>query len=507
MARDHQADWLTSKEAAALLRVHPKHIYRLLQRGLPAHRVGGQWRFTSAELQAWARRGAGDARREPRAEGNHPPHLSTAVATGACLVATAGDLAIEALLAEVNRQSPPALGPVHGDPLAAAALLESGAVLAVAVLGEAAALPSVRVARLHVAHEEFGLAAAPGATVPALPSLARGTVRLASWSQATDLRRAFDAVLGRAGLDPTRVHRSAGFHATQVDVVMALLRGEAVAAVTTAAWARRAGLPFVALGSIPLGLVVTVPSLASPGLIRCWEVLQSASFREALQQAGGYDLAGTGAIRYLPAAGLPDGEGRPPPAPEAAPASDDAVRLAVLLRPGGADAGGVLGHLAADLTRLGLRVAGFVRVPRRGRGGVQGYDLKRLGRPGRVPLARREAASGGSSYARFAFRAGAFRTAAGWLKSDGAHADVLVIDGAGALEAGGGGHLATLVWACRRVGRTAVVLCVREDHLPTILQRLGRTMAGVLRLSLADGQDDRARGAFAGRIQQALAPG
>lgn len=38
-----------------MLRVHPKHIYRLLRRGLPARRVGGHWRFSSTEIERWAR--------------------------------------------------------------------------------------------------------------------------------------------------------------------------------------------------------------------------------------------------------------------------------------------------------------------------------------------------------------------------------------------------------------------------------------------------------------------
>jgi excisionase family DNA binding protein len=47
---------LTSTECAALLRVHPKHLYRLLRRGLPGHRVGGgHWRFDRDEVLAWMR--------------------------------------------------------------------------------------------------------------------------------------------------------------------------------------------------------------------------------------------------------------------------------------------------------------------------------------------------------------------------------------------------------------------------------------------------------------------
>jgi excisionase family DNA binding protein len=47
---------LTSPECAELLRVHPKHLYRLLRQGLPGHRVGrGHWRFDRDEVLAWMR--------------------------------------------------------------------------------------------------------------------------------------------------------------------------------------------------------------------------------------------------------------------------------------------------------------------------------------------------------------------------------------------------------------------------------------------------------------------
>jgi excisionase family DNA binding protein len=44
---------LTRKQAAALLGVNPHHIPRLIERGLPAHRLGNRWKFCRAELLAW----------------------------------------------------------------------------------------------------------------------------------------------------------------------------------------------------------------------------------------------------------------------------------------------------------------------------------------------------------------------------------------------------------------------------------------------------------------------
>ena len=45
---------LTTHEVAALLRVHPKHVYRLLKRGIPTRRAGGKWLFPRDEVLRWA---------------------------------------------------------------------------------------------------------------------------------------------------------------------------------------------------------------------------------------------------------------------------------------------------------------------------------------------------------------------------------------------------------------------------------------------------------------------
>src|SRR5579859_6525248 len=51
---------LTTKDVATLLRVHPKHVYRLMKRDLPALRVGNEWRFNREDVLRWAA-GAGGA--------------------------------------------------------------------------------------------------------------------------------------------------------------------------------------------------------------------------------------------------------------------------------------------------------------------------------------------------------------------------------------------------------------------------------------------------------------
>lgn len=44
---------MTREQAAELLQVNPHAIPRLVREGLPAHRLGTQWRFRRSELLAW----------------------------------------------------------------------------------------------------------------------------------------------------------------------------------------------------------------------------------------------------------------------------------------------------------------------------------------------------------------------------------------------------------------------------------------------------------------------
>ena len=53
--------WLSLAEIAAYLGVSKDSVYRWLeQRRMPAHKVGRQWKFKAAEIDAWVRGGKAD---------------------------------------------------------------------------------------------------------------------------------------------------------------------------------------------------------------------------------------------------------------------------------------------------------------------------------------------------------------------------------------------------------------------------------------------------------------
>ena len=61
--------FLTNKEVAAILRIHPAVVDRMARRGeIPALKVGKYWRYRKSELAAWKGSGVESARQPCRIE-------------------------------------------------------------------------------------------------------------------------------------------------------------------------------------------------------------------------------------------------------------------------------------------------------------------------------------------------------------------------------------------------------------------------------------------------------
>lgn len=279
---------LTTEDVAALLQVHPKHVYRLLRRGLPGHRMGGEWRFARDEVLRWVEaRGA-----RPEAPASAEPSESEGSAPS--LVAANGDVAVELLLARANALGAPFLGFVPADRDGAMELLRRGEVLAAGchAKGPPSHLEGARLARIHLVFREVGLAGAVGG----LTSLAGQ--RLAARPPTAGVRAHLDRALLDAGLDPSAILAGAIVYDTHRDALLAVVRGEADVALVTRAWAWRVGVPFHSLATEAYGLVVRAGDLGDPRVVRLCEVAQSAGYKAELGRIPGYDAKGAGDIRY-----------------------------------------------------------------------------------------------------------------------------------------------------------------------------------------------------------------
>jgi excisionase family DNA binding protein len=287
---------LTTREVASLLQVHPKHVYRLLKRGLPAHRVGDEWRFDEDEVRRYCRaRGDLAATLPQQQEAAAPP-----------LLAANGDLAMLLLFDEARKRGGPFLGHVQADHATGLALLQRNTVMLTGCHGNSIPpeMSGRGLARIHVAEREVGLAHRRGTRLRS----ASGIVgrRLAYRPSTAGVRAHLDRALGSAGVELERAYAQATLYDSHRDVVMALVRGDAEVGLVSRAWAARAGLGFLPLASEAYGLVLRASDLGDPRVVALCEIAQSGAYRTKLRRDFGYEARRAGEIRV----GAP-GPGKP----------------------------------------------------------------------------------------------------------------------------------------------------------------------------------------------------
>lgn len=280
---------LTTVQVASLLNVHPKHVYRLLRRGLPARRVGGDWRFDRDEVLQWA--GPTNAPEAPAIEVVPPSAAPVA------LLAANGDILVDVLLDLVNER-PPLVGFVKADRDRALQLLAEGAAMFAGSHGRAfpAALAGVRLARIHLVEREVGLVAPPGKPVPPPSRLAK--LRFGYRPQSAGVVVHLEKVARDEKLDLAKLLGRAVLFDSHRDVVFAVLRGSVDVGLTTRAWAEAVGLAFRPLAFETYGLLLRATDLPRPEVVKLCEVAQSRRFLDRVHAIPGYVTSGCGLMRY-----------------------------------------------------------------------------------------------------------------------------------------------------------------------------------------------------------------
>jgi putative molybdopterin biosynthesis protein len=283
---------LTTTDAARLLRVHPKHVYRLLRLGLPGHRVGGEWRFFAEEVLRWSgartasSRGKADVVEPAGARGTPP------------LLAANGDIAVERLLARLKGGEGGPLGFVQADRGEGLELLRRGEVLAAGCHGDEipTAIDERRLAFIHLVDRQVGLALRRGLRVRTWRRLDR--MRVASRPGSAGVRGHFDGELRRQGVNPDAIHAKAALFPSHREVVCAVARGEMDVGLATIAWAHHVGLECIPICRETYGIVVRAEHLGDPRIVRLCEVAQSAAFRREVGSIAGYQARLAGVISY-----------------------------------------------------------------------------------------------------------------------------------------------------------------------------------------------------------------
>jgi len=294
--QDSASALLTTVEVAKLLRVHPKHVYRLLRKGLPARRVGSEWRFERGEVLAWSRPGtpASDPGVDPRSASTSSPSAATAPGVPP-LIAANGDRVVMTLL-RLLQASGTFIGLVQSDKDTGFRLLTAGNVLATG--SHAGGFPThagtERVARIHLVTREIGLAAR--GRPPRVRDLTKA--RLASRPPSAGVRRYLDEALADEGIDARDVDARGIVCASHLEVACAVARGDADIGLASRAWAEELGLAFRPLAREAYGLLVRAKDLGDRSVVRVCEVAQSERFRSEVAGIPGYDPSGAGDIKY-----------------------------------------------------------------------------------------------------------------------------------------------------------------------------------------------------------------
>ena len=127
-----------------------------------------------------------------------------------------------------------------------------------------------------------------------------------------------------------------------------------------------------------------------------------------------------------------------------------------------------LDQVLSQLQQQGVRLAGFYqeRVVDAA-DEVLGWDIVRLGGPGRRSLARR---SPNPDLCEYAFEAPGFAVAAEWARAS--DVDLLVVGGLGKLEAAETGHWPLVQTLIEDASAPHALLCIRDTSLSSLAFRL-----------------------------------
>lgn len=291
---------LTTTEAADYLRLRERKLYELVAEGaIPCTKVTGRWLFPKAELDRWLASSvvvpAGMPAPEPPpiVGGSHDPLLEWALRESGCGLASLPE-GSEAGLARFAR----------GQVVAAAIHLHAFASETADANVEALRTRSdLRDAvLLGFLRREQGLLVAPGnpKRIRSAADLAEAKARLAIRPSGAGAQLLLLALLHRAGVEFEQLAVLRPPCPTGPDVAQAIRAGRADCGIATRSVANAAGLDFVPLLWERFDLAVRSRDYFRPPLQALFAFVRTPDFASRAQELGGYDVSGSGEVRYAP---------------------------------------------------------------------------------------------------------------------------------------------------------------------------------------------------------------
>jgi putative molybdopterin biosynthesis protein len=285
------AELLTTREVASLLRIKERKVYDLVASSeIPHVRVTGKLLFPRALLDAWLLRHSDSRGAAPRAwpdivAGSHDPLLDWALREAGAGLATFFDGSLDGL----ERLA-------RGDAIAAGLHVVEGAGWNVGHIERR--LAGEPVVLIEWARREQGLILPPGN-----PAGIKGAGDLAGRRLIPRQREAgsfllLQQLLEAEGLSLDALALVAPPARTHADVAIAVVDGKAEVGLGLAAMAHQFRLEFVPLVRERYDLLIWRRAFFEPPLQRFWAFCRSAPFAAKARELGGYDVGGFGRVHY-----------------------------------------------------------------------------------------------------------------------------------------------------------------------------------------------------------------
>ena len=288
------SDFMTTKEVAAYLRIKERRVYELVrQRAIPCTRVTGKWLFPKTLIDLWlADKVEGERPREPPPPviaGSHDPLLDWSVKESDCGLALLPGGSLDGL----KRFG-------EGAALAAGLHLfdaETGDYNVPTVSGTFPALGAILI---EWARRRQGLVVAAGNPkgLESLRDLKEKGARVVARQPEAGSYLLLAHLLEQAEMALEDLTCIDGTARSETDLGLAILDGRADAGLAVEAAARTLKLDFVPLAEERYDLLMRRRDYFEPPMQRLLAFARSPAFAERAAQMGGYDLAGTGTVRF-----------------------------------------------------------------------------------------------------------------------------------------------------------------------------------------------------------------
>ncbi|MDX1575589.1 MAG: helix-turn-helix transcriptional regulator [Kiloniellales bacterium] len=288
------SDFMTTKEVADYLRIKERRVYELVrQRAIPCTRVTGKWLFPKTLIDLWlADKVEGERPREappPVIAGSHDPLLDWAVKESGCGLALLPGGSLDGL----KRFG-------EGAALAAGLHLFDAATGDYNVPTVSGTFPALGTVLIEWARRRQGLVVAAGNPLglETIGDLEAKGARVVARQPEAGSFLLLSHLLEQADLAMDDMSFIEATARSETDLGLAVLEGRADAGLAVEAAARTLKLDFVPLAEERYDLLMRRRDYFEPPIQRLLAFARGPAFAERAAQMGGYDLAGTGSVRF-----------------------------------------------------------------------------------------------------------------------------------------------------------------------------------------------------------------